>query len=225
MNIKCQRCGTSNPVNRVFCLKCGTKLDLQASVEMLEEAPTLGEVLTGVLKSLVGLVLVLSMMTAIALPLWPVLPRGQGGGVAEFRALMLKAAAADNNLAVTEAELNALFLRAVATTSLTVSAGACEVKEINALLQPDRFVLDVVLRWKVLTLSLTLTGRGDPAAKEFHPQITAAHFGHFPLPAAVAARLSDPVARAWQNVVQELPAQRRMAAVALGSRTLCLVSP
>ena len=78
MKAKCARCGSVNELNRVFCFKCGDKLDLARVIAGGGRSRTSRFIL-----GLVRMAVTLLILSTVGLMLWPVEPRGAFGLAAD----------------------------------------------------------------------------------------------------------------------------------------------
>ena len=81
LGVKCARCGYLNDLQRLFCSRCGVKLDMSAVARRLEIARR-PSVASG-LASLLRFVVVLLLLVGIGFLLWPVTPTGEKGSAAD----------------------------------------------------------------------------------------------------------------------------------------------
>ena len=208
MKVKCVRCGVVNELNRVFCAKCGGKLDHSMLVH--GERSTPGRLISGFIR----LVIVGVLLSATGLMLWPVEPHGTMGSVADARAmtttLQYFQQAIQNRAVVdgviTEAQINGYLAEVLKQNRQVLRSEGLRLglREINVSFTREDFVVLVLANWGPISLSYEIKGVPVVTKGRFEVVIQGARWGHLPLPEPAATWISKRVAGIFLRMEKEL---------------------
>ncbi|MCO5060809.1 MAG: zinc ribbon domain-containing protein [Kiritimatiellae bacterium] len=206
--VKCSACGAPTPLGRVFCMKCGAKLDHNN----LRRAGG-SDVGRQIFRAL-RLVLALALLLALVQMVRTVPQKGRIGTSEDAQRFLLRLQHLDSGIVkgqqveeiVSEAELNAYFQVLVSRSRgrgdnpASISA---DLLAINAQLSPD--TLAIVWRTKIGALPLTYEATCQPAAGESGLQwnLKRVRMGHLPLPRVVAEWTLAKWVRMFDNMTHE----------------------
>ena len=167
IQVKCSRCGAANELNRLFCVKCGGKLDL--SKVITGERSSSARFVSGLFRLSVSLLI----LATAGLMLWPVEPSGEPGLAADARAmtgtLQFFQQAVQNRAAVdrvvTEAEVNGYLAEVLKQNKEALSSDGFRlgIREINVAFTREDFVVLVLANWGPVSLSYEI--RAVPSVK------------------------------------------------------------
>ncbi len=183
--VTCQRCGYENELSRLFCLRCGGRLDLRRVTAKEVAPPRRSSWGPGKLFRLVS---VLAALGVLFLILWPVEPRGSRGIRADAAQLANKIKDLDNatdrgkamSVLVSEAEANAYVADAVERSlrDLPPSSYRLQLREVNLTFTPSRFIVLIAAHWGPLRLTYELKGT---LSKDREIEVIGTRWGHLPL--------------------------------------------
>ncbi len=205
--INCDRCGVSNPFGRVFCIKCGAKLDF-AAMERKIRRGSQGGGAGHLFFRLVRLLIVAALLAALGLIVWPVSPSGQvgeTGTAAQFRAnLQALETALDGgtsaSVEISEESANAHLLEIVHYTQSEPTPGnRLNLDGMNLRFGEGTFVLVVQASKGPVKLTYEITGM--PGADGL--EIRGARWGHLPLPLPAARWMTRKLTLLFQNMKRE----------------------
>ncbi|MBU0677889.1 MAG: hypothetical protein KJ626_07200 [Verrucomicrobia bacterium] len=193
----CKICGQKNDLARIFCTKCGAKLDL-SHVEPAGAGSGSGRRLF----RFVRLLVFLGLIAMLGLLLWPVEPAGRLGTREDARALYEKlryvASEIKSGRAVTETasevEINS-YLAEIITRIDERPAGqqapalSLDLQEINIQIKPEAVVVLVSAKRKMVTLSYEISGIPVGGVGSFAIDAVGVRMGHLPLPAFLRGRI------------------------------------
>lgn len=220
--VKCAVCGHENELKRLFCSKCGYRLNLSHITAGREGG---GGVLR-FLARLVRLVFLLAVVGGLGLLLWPVSPLGARGSEAYARQMKAKmqtlSMAVDAGQfiveIVTEEEANG-YLAALLQRdrNATRSQGfRLALGEINLAFKPADFVVVILANWGPLRLSYEITGAPSVGDQGFGVRVLGARWGHLPLPGPAAEWMTGRLAGVFARMELERKVLDRLGRVELG---------
>jgi hypothetical protein len=226
VNFNCGRCGTQNTPGRVFCARCGQKLDLSDGPAARPSRFSL----FGLIQNLLTILLV----AALGLILWPVQPQGETGepkdAVLVNQKLKAIAKAVDEKLfygqVITEKEINAWFsakLQKPAADSAP-AWNQLTLDTIRVQLQADHLTLLVLTKWGSIPLSYELTG--VPAIQDGKARLTVTHarWGHLPLPPQAQDWLTGRLAVMFAGMQKEQELLNQLARIDLAANRVRLLT-
>ena len=220
MQVKCARCGTLNALNRVFCSKCGGKMDLsRITGGQGSDAPLIPRFLR---------LLVSVLILAIAgLMFWPVQPGGAPGSAADARAmtgtfLVFQQAIQNRTVVdqvVTEAQVNGYLAEILKQNSDAVNSEGFRlgIREINVAFTREDFVVLVLANWGPVSLSYEIKAVPSVKSGRFEVSVTGARWGHLPLPGPAADWISARVAGMFLRMEKELSVLNSLGRFDLGN--------
>ncbi len=229
-SVKCVRCGAQNELNRLFCSRCGTRLDMRNVRSEGSRSGGIGRFIANLFRAAVYL----AVFGVMGLMLWPVQPVGALGQAEDEQSIMLKRDAVldalDRHVSVTEMlsekEVNA-YLAAVlarssgATTSKGLQLG---IREINLTFTPTCFVVFIDAGWGPVRLTYEVTGTPVVGEGSFGVKVSAARWGHLPLPGRAAAWMSGRMSGVFSNLEEERRLLDGLSAFELGEGSVRLVT-
>jgi len=222
----CLQCGSDNTLGRVFCFRCGKKLEMSE--------PTAADLRirkrTNVASSLAGFMLLVASVLAIGtgIRLWP---EGDPLGLAPsktgakrvslaLRGMHLSESAETVGRAFRESDINAYLNQ--------LRAGELGVSGLSVELTPDRIRLRMRQDdkpWNILWMTFHPTFTRDLVLKPVEGgkvEVVAAKIGHLPLPAAFA----EPTAKRFRDLFEgerEMLVLKRLQEIELKDRAIALV--
>ncbi len=215
--VTCGSCGKGNPLGRLYCMGCGTKLDVsekslaQARLRDVSRRPP---VPVRVLRMLVTASL-LAVLVSIMLPSPPAGRMGSANdaNIMARKLTNLRAALPEERAAayrLSEAEINA-YLAAMLKKSPPSSSWGLDLKRINvALGEGELLVLLETVRGPFI---LTQEWRVAPVHHEDRWQfdVVGMRMGRLPLPARLAVPLAARSAGAFNGLAREREVFERLA--------------
>lgn len=221
IKVKCVRCGAANELNRVFCSKCGGKLDL-SNVSTGERSRS-----ARLVSGLVRLVVSFLILAIAGLMLWPVEPSGALGSAADVRAmtgtLQFFQQAIQNRAVVdrviTEAQVNGYLDEVLRQNreALRSEGFRLGIREINVSFTREDFIVLVLANWGPISLSYEIKAVPLVKSGRFEVVVKRARWGHLPLPEPAAAWISKRVAGMFLRMEKELAILNSLGRCDLGN--------
>lgn len=223
---KCSECGCPNEVGRIFCVRCGVKLDFTRMRRPIRI--DVGGILSGVFR----LIMFLAVLSVVALIVWPLGPAGQVGNADDAREWLRQRDAIKNGdvdkIEAAEASLNAYLLSTLKqpATNSTATASRWQMKldAVNVTMRSDHVTVMAVTQWGPLTITWSISGVPQVQAEHSVLDIKDGRLGHLPLPPVVTAwvanRMVALLAR-WPHD-RELLEQLKGLTLAAGRATLAI---
>ena len=221
LKVKCDRCGAANELNRVFCFKCGSKLDLTRTIA---EAGHRGA--HRFASGLFRMALSLLVLSAVGLMLWPVEPSGAPGTAAAARRMtetfqVFQQAVRSRTVVdrvVTESEVNGYLAEVLKQNddALHSEGFRLGLQGINVAFTRQAFVVLVLANWGPLSLSYEITAVPSVKSGRFEVVVTKARWGHLPLPGPAADWMSRRVAGMFLRMEKELAVLNSLGRFDLG---------
>jgi hypothetical protein len=209
IQVKCTRCGTTNELNRVFCLKCGDKLDLARAITGGKRRRA-GRFISGPVR----IAVVLLILSIVGLILWPVEPRGAFGSAADARTMngILRwfYQAVQNRAVVgqfvTEKEVNGYLAQKLKQNGDAFRSEGFRlgIRQINVAFTPENFVVLVLANWGPVSLSYEVKAVPSVKSGRFEVKAQEARWGHLPLPRPAAGWMNRRVAGMFLRMENEL---------------------
>ena len=186
---ECPRCQQANELGRIFCVRCGAKLDFTR--------PKVTFAWGSIFATGAQLLFFLAVLTVVGLAMWPLPPAGRIGGDAETREWLAQRDALKTGTPVTvsEAALNA-YLATTLKLSSTNATGSwrMDLAAINVAFQVGSMTVVVVTHWGPLTITWTITGVPQTAKGHLAFDVRGGSLGHLPLPSVAANWLAGHMA-------------------------------
>jgi hypothetical protein len=221
IQVKCARCGAANELNRVFCFKCGGKLNLSKIITGGQNSTT--RFFFGLVR-MVGSLLILA---TAGLMFWPVEPRGAPGLSADTRAmtgtLQFLQQAVQNRAVVdrvvTEAQVNGYLAEVLKQNgdALRSEGFRLGIREINVAFTREDFVVLVLANWGPVSLSYEIKAVPSVKSGRFEVVVKGARWGHLPLPEPAAAWMSGRVSGMFLRMEKELAVLNSLGRFDLGN--------
>ena len=229
MKFKCARCGSVNELNRVFCFKCGDKLDLTRNI--------VGHGRSRARRFVLGLVrmgVTLLILSSVGLMLWPVEPRGAMGLAVDTRmmteTLRLFHQAVQKRVVVdgvvTEAEVNGYLTKILKQNSDALHSRGFRlgIREINVAFTRENFIVLVLANWGPVSLSYEIRAVPSVKNERFKAIIKGARWGHLPLPGPAAGWMSRRVGGMFLRMEKELAILNSLGRFDLENGRACLAT-
>lgn len=206
--VECRRCGQKNEINRVFCSKCGTKLDLSHLVAG-KPRRSFGQMLVAGIRLLV----LVAVVGAVSLMLWPVVPTSPCGTAADAALVEQRITAMARSVefgrfvveVFSDAEVNAFLAETLKKdASAGTSAGyRLGIEDIRLTFTSADFVVLVLAKWGPVALSYEITGVPELGGNGFSVRVRNARLGHLPMPGPAGDWMLDRVAGIFQRMDRE----------------------
>lgn len=207
----CDKCGNDNPLGRMFCVQCGAKLKLDKPPmpSPVEQAKLTG---MGFIFKLIRLVILAILLGLLGMLAWPLPLEGQMGDSQDAMTFYRDLVRVDHavkkresvDAVIQEGELNA-YLDEVVRKQSAETTSPLQVKVSNARIQiqPDHVVVLLRAHLGPLPLSYEITGTPVFLAGRFKLNVTAARFGHLPMPALARPWLAGRIGTFFQRLERE----------------------
>lgn len=214
---QCPECGCPNEVGRIFCVRCGVKLDFTQMRRPIRID------LGGILEGIFRLVVFLVVLSVVVLIVWPLDPAGQTGDADDARGWLSKRDQLQNDGAekvdITETSLNAYlaatFKSPVTNSTEAVNRWAMSLAALNVTLRPDHVTVMAVTQWGPLTITWAVRGVPRVVAGRSILDIKDGRWGHLPLPRAIATGVANRMAALLVRWPQDREMLEQLTAVAL----------
>lgn len=212
LSVKCPACGHMNPLGRLFCAKCGGKIEV--TDRTLRSAREPGQGAWALTARLIRLLVFLGLLFSLYLLSRPVAPEGRLGtrsdGALLAQKMNLLHAAAETGRSeaqdATEAEVNGYIAELLKNTMNRTAGGALqfELQQINFAFRGDgRIVVVFSTQWKAFSLTYEFTCRASAGDGSFGVTAEGLRMGRLPLPAAVARWSGARMARVFGQLERE----------------------
>jgi hypothetical protein len=211
LEVKCSTCGHLNPLGRLFCVKCGGRLDVRP--ENMQRAGGDLAFWGRRLLLLVRMTVSLALLAALALLVYPVEPAGQPGGLLEAQGLaqklhLLQVAALERRALeqeATERELNGYLAQILRNTPNRKAGGPLpfEMESIRVDLQPGEIVTVLVTKLSWITLTYELRSAPSRRDGRFALDLLGLRMGHVPLPGALGGHVAGRLANIFSRLERE----------------------
>ena len=203
--VQCRKCGHKNEINRVFCSKCGTKLDLSQLVAG-QPRRSLGQVIVAGIRLLV----LVAIVGAVSLMLWPVAPSTRCGTAAEAALVGQRIDAMARSVefgrfvveVFSDAEVNAYLADVLKKDAAAGKSDGYRVgiEDIRISFSSTDFVVLVLAKWGPVALSYEITGVPELGGQGFTVQLKQARLGHLPMPGPAGDWMLGRVAGIFQRM-------------------------
>ncbi|MCX7009722.1 MAG: zinc ribbon domain-containing protein [Kiritimatiellaeota bacterium] len=199
--IECPQCHQGNEFGRMFCQRCGTKLDMSRITAASGKAFELKSFLDAAWR--IGLFLI--MLVLVLLLIWPADNAGKRGEEKDVAALLgqreaLKLAVhngQDIKLEASELAINA-YLAATLTQARSneeaVAGWMMKLAELNVGLKAGAVTVTTVSHWGPLSITWQISGAPKVADKQFSLVVKSGRIGHLGLPQGGAEWMAARVA-------------------------------
>ncbi len=230
--IVCPQCHQGNELGRIFCSRCGTKLDMTRMTRgNLGRSFDLPVFLRGAMRVVVCLVLLVLLLLLV----WPTGLAGQRSGADEVTALLgqrqaLAHAVQDKQaikLEVSESALNAYLaatLKSAHSNEEAVSAWMLRLDELQVALRPEVVTVTARSQWGPLEITCELSGAPKVADGRFAVEAKSGRIGHLGLPRAGADWMAARMAVLFNRWSADRELLDQLAGVTTDTRTLVLAT-
>ncbi len=230
--VKCPSCGARNElmVDRLYCRRCGAKLDLSQARFGLER----GQAVAAFINRLLRLAILCLLIAVLALLVWPSAPQGATGteeeGMTCFDKLADLYVAIHDNRAlyriVTEPEVNGYLdlLLAEATETQARSGLGMTVRSINLSFTENTFIVHILAEWKILRLTYEIEGRPRLEDGGFEIEVLRYSLGHLPIPAPLRQRFAERLLPLFEQMDRERYVLDHLARIDLAPQRARLIT-
>lgn len=219
-SVTCSACGHQNPLGRLFCAKCGTKLAITPAAMGGGRGPA------GFwLARLARVAIFLAVLGAFLLLLRPVEPDGAPGTLPEASALaqklnVLSVAILDRRAVTqdaTEAEVNGYLAEILRNTPDLTASGPLkfELRSINVAFRGGDVVTVLVSALGPIPLTYEIRAKPARVDDRFTLDVRGLRMGHLPLPRAIAVRTASRMARMFDQMEREKRLLDQLSSVAV----------
>jgi len=201
--IRCPQCGYANALGHIFCIKCRSKLDIQALNNTAWNEPE-SKPRSGGGRRLVGLVLCAGIAFGTALALWPMPLEGRKGTEADAqqarrKILLLGKGLSPASQLFAEREINAYLclLLCKAHPPRIQSVWTTVLQAVEVAIRPNAITISTASVWGPVTVGSFKLGPWSVTSKVtvvpergprgFQWTIRSGRIGHLPLPGPVSA--------------------------------------
>jgi hypothetical protein len=232
VEVTCTQCGHKNPLGRVFCMKCGAKLNLDSLSPKSMRDSVRGQ--GGALARLFRWVVTLALLFAIIQILRPVAPSGHNGSAQDALRLrqklgLLKGAALDGRAAsqrISEVEVNSYLAELVQSAMGGSSSDLYRLRTVNVAMENGK--ITVVLVSSAGPASLSYEMVGTPARtsdRHFLYDVETVRLGHLPMPGPLGQWVAGQAHNVFSKMRDERELLDRMARVQVGQREIEVATP
>jgi hypothetical protein len=211
-DVKCQACGKANPLGRLYCMGCGTKLEVsEATVARAHMRGSSGA--TSVVLRLIRLALSASLLAVIVLVLRPVAPEGRAGTLDDANELGRKLTDLRDatekqrqvDYRIEEAEVNAYIAEMLKKSPPSATTGplAFDLRGIQVALREGELVVLLVTEHAPITLTQEIRVVPVRQDERWTFVVKGMRMGRLPLPAALATKLAARSAGAFSSLAKE----------------------
>lgn len=230
--VKCPSCGAGNElmVDRLYCRRCGAKLDLSRA----RFGPEGGQTVAVFIMRFLRVAILCLLLAVLALLLWPTAPQGAPGteeeGMTCFDKLAdLYAAINDNRplyRILNEAEVNGYFglLLAEATEAQASSGLGMDVRSINLSFTENTFIVHILAEWKIVRLTCKIEGRPRLDDARFEVEVLQLSLGHLPIPGPFRQRFSERLLPLFEQMERERYVLDHVARIDLAPQRVRLIT-
>lgn len=222
VGIKCTACGHVSPIGRLFCAKCGAKLDVTLIVTGSEISPA-----RRVYRA-VRVVFLLALLLALVQLVRPVAPRGEAGSAADATQLTARMNRLyEGRLAgqpvqeiATEREINGYFSSLLLAKDEEGGAGlvATDLESFNVHVHTSGAVLLWSTRVGKLPVTYEIAGVPGVADGAFTFAVQRIRAGHLPLPRAAHPWATRRLFRLFENLEAERSLMNTLTEIRTGDR-------
>lgn len=229
--IECPKCHQGNELGRMFCTRCGVKLDM---TQMTKRGP--GEFdAAKFTRSALQIGVFALVLLLVLLLIWPATPAGKRGDEQELAALLGQRAALKQalqrgqevKLEVSETALNAYLIASLKAARSNEEAAAgwmMNLKELNVGLKAGKVTATATSSWGPLTISWQVTGVPVVKEKQFQLDVKSGRIGHVGLPGGGAAWMASRVAVLFNRWAADRELLDAIASVTVESGSVTLLS-
>ena len=229
--IECPQCHQGNELGRMFCNRCGTKLDMAPMTAAKARALDWGTLLGHAGR--VGGFLVLLIL--VLLLIWPVAKTGKCGDESDLNALLgqraaLRQGAQQNKelkLEVTETALNAYLtasLKQARSNEAAEAAWMMNLAELNVGVKVDKVTVTALAHWGPLSITWQISGTPKLADKHFILDAKAGSIGHLGLPRSGAEWMAARMAVLFNRWTADRELLEQLASLTAGDGSLTLTT-
>lgn len=206
--LECRRCGQKNEINRVFCSKCGTKLDMSQLISGKPRRSPFQVVMAGI-----RFLVLVAIVGAVSLMLWPVAPSSPRGTAAEAALVEQRIEAMARSVefgrfvveVFSDGEVNAYLADVLKKDAKAGKSDGYRVgiEDIRLSFSSTDFVVLVLAKWGPVALSYEITGLPELGEQGFSVQVKKARLGHLPMPGPAGDWMLSRVAGIFQRMDRE----------------------
>lgn len=186
--IQCPQCHQGNELGRMFCTRCGTKLNM----EQVTHGGAAFD-LTTFLRGTIRVVIFMVMLVLVLLLIWPATPAGKRGDEQELAALLgqrvaLKQAIQRGQEAkceLTETALNAYLaasLKAARSNEETAASWMMNLAELNVGFKSYAVKVTALAHWGPVSITWQVSGTPKIIGNRFQLDVKSGRIGHLGVP-------------------------------------------
>lgn len=209
--IKCSYCGHLNPLGRIFCAKCGKRLDLKkVNKRVLARS---AETPSDRLRRRIKVLTVLVLAGVVGMILWPAQIECARGIAKDAASLQVKIRRLERAVAatayvydvITEHEVNAFLQKVLEDNPGIAKSEGMQlgIEKLCVRFTPDEMKVFLLANWGALRLSYEVVGVPEIRDRRFRLVLRYGRFGHLPLPGPVAGWMGERIARALSEFKNE----------------------
>ncbi len=232
-DLTCDKCGAPNKLGRVFCGKCGERLNLTGFRPGFQNRRA-GSRMLSAIKRMVRLILLTALLVLLAALLWPLQPDGREGerdqaelmyhAILDFEESIRRGERAI--LIVREEEINAYLNALVAHMDELAERDPfqLETRNINVSFTPEYVFVHILNTWGPLRLSYEAVGKPYADESGASMEIKRLSMGRVPVPAPFRNRLAMRLSRIFEEMDRELFILRHVTRVDMRDQVVRLIT-
>ncbi len=229
--IECPRCHQGNELGRMFCTRCGTKLDMEQMTQRGRgpfdaAAFSRGAVQIGAF---------LFMLLGVLLLIWPATPAGKRGDEEALAGLLGQRAAVRKALQqgqevkceLAETGLNAYLaatLKAARSNETATASWSMQLAELNIGLKAGSVVVTASSQWGPFNITWQISGTPKVTDKYFQLDVKSGRIGHISLPRSGAQWMATRMAVLFNRWAADRELLNTLASLTAESGSVTLVT-
>lgn len=220
VEVTCTQCGHTNPLGRMFCMKCGAQLELATLNPANMKRQVTGK--SRFLGRIVRLAITLALLYAIIMILRPVVPTGSEGNPQDVQRLrqklgLLKGAVLESRPGaqrISEVEVNSYLAELVGRNK---DDSAYVLKKVNVAMNAGQVIVVLVSKFGPATLTYEITGvPGHSPDHHFDFLVRSVRLGQLPMPGALGDWLSGKAFVVFSKMSDERSLLDKMDKIEIG---------